>query len=581
MKLLKSIAVENFRSLSDAVLPSLGDITILIGPNNCGKSTLLRAVAKLKEQSGSAEFQFKGEDSEARLAEQGRAGWQSRLLGLEELRPRAFAVADHEFRTGANSVEFTFVFEHSAVGSLVRRALGPHADDVFQRGIVVEPGDSPFSVTGADDGTGRIPESYWDLHFSGVTFGHEVTQTNLGWFCLRSAGDLLKQRVVFCEDARLQSYAGKSLEEYIRGTSLNADQYVTLKDWLRSVIDMHISNYLPNEQRVAMDSGYEANMSALGSGVRSLVCLAADIIASPDESCILIDEPELGLNPMAKQRFFALLRDQAKRKQIIIATHDPTFTNPALWKDAQHGLEYAIYMFSETDDRFVKVNGDISREVAGSFAGYLPHTTSPRDFHLYVEGRYDAQTLRCLLDKCLWDRSCWWQVEDRVEVFHLGGAYWEKLLPTVPSGSHRCLVVLDGDKERVLFDGADGDKKPLKDRMIEAHPELRIEFFRGSECWEGDATTDLGKNQFSKMHRSLMAPGLGIVVYTLSKEKLDDYFPGEPPGKENIPLRAHKLDPQSIPTEIRMLLALIPVAMTAGTWPEFAKEFGIPWTPPT
>ena len=73
---------------------------------------------------------------------------------------------------------------------------------------------------------------------------------------------------------------------------------------------------------------FETPISEQGSGVRSLACLVVDILFSDDE-IVLIDEPELGLNPLVKQESLKFLLTESKERQIFIATQDPTFVN--LW----------------------------------------------------------------------------------------------------------------------------------------------------------------------------------------------------------------------------------------------------------
>jgi hypothetical protein len=292
---------------------------------------------------------------------------------------------------------------------------------------------------------------------------------------------------------------------------------------------------------------------------------------------VLIDEPELGLNPAAKQALVSLMLEQTQTKQFFLSTHDPSFTNPALWKLASPSVDFAIFLYSELDGRFVKANKTESKDTAGSFAGYLPHTTSPRDFHLYVEGRWDAQTFRCLLDRYLWHRRCWRQVEDRTEVFHLGGEFWQHLLATVPSAPYRRLIVLDGDKQRVL-DGRDEGRrgsKSLAERIAERYSE-RFFFVSGSDCWKDDAITEHGKGRFGKMFDLLRAPGQTTVVYTLAKPKLDDYFPGAPTGKQNIASKAQQLTPDDVPAELQLILRLIPLSLGEEPWEALAKELGLP-----
>jgi AAA15 family ATPase/GTPase len=44
MKLISQIEIDHFRSVRDETITALGDFTALAGPNNSGKSNILRAL---------------------------------------------------------------------------------------------------------------------------------------------------------------------------------------------------------------------------------------------------------------------------------------------------------------------------------------------------------------------------------------------------------------------------------------------------------------------------------------------------------------------------------------------------------
>jgi hypothetical protein len=67
-----------------------------------------------------------------------------------------------------------------------------------------------------------------------------------------------------------------------------------------------------------------------GSGEMAVVRLVQEVLAAPDNSLILLDEPEVSLHPGAQRRLSAFLLDEIKKKkhQVILTTH-----SPALIKD--------------------------------------------------------------------------------------------------------------------------------------------------------------------------------------------------------------------------------------------------------
>jgi predicted ATPase len=62
-----------------------------------------------------------------------------------------------------------------------------------------------------------------------------------------------------------------------------------------------------------------------GSGEFAVVRLVADILAAPERSLILLDEPEVSLHPGAQEKLMDFLFEQmkAKKHQIVMATHSP------------------------------------------------------------------------------------------------------------------------------------------------------------------------------------------------------------------------------------------------------------------
>lgn len=71
-------------------------------------------------------------------------------------------------------------------------------------------------------------------------------------------------------------------------------------------------------------SGAEFDINALSSGEKQLFLRTLSIkMLEPEDSIILIDEPEISLHPKWQQRIIEIYKKIGKNNQIIIATHSP------------------------------------------------------------------------------------------------------------------------------------------------------------------------------------------------------------------------------------------------------------------
>ncbi|WP_315744851.1 MULTISPECIES: ATP-dependent nuclease [unclassified Bradyrhizobium] len=82
----------------------------------------------------------------------------------------------------------------------------------------------------------------------------------------------------------------------------------------------------------------------LGDGVASLFRIVLGLY-DPEESFVVIDEPELSLHPQAQKRLARYLSSKAQDRQIVICTHCPHFIN---WNDLSAGA--TIYRLNQRAD---------------------------------------------------------------------------------------------------------------------------------------------------------------------------------------------------------------------------------------
>ena len=412
MKIFREIEIRNYRNIKHAELKHLRDLNIIIGPNNCGKTNIFELIRSLEGLiCGSGIHYF---CQECKNFEENDTDIESLYLPL---RDDNFYLKDIE-----NKISLSILFDEGGINQIVPRVLKKQKEKL-KNTLCRQISDNII-----------MESSYTDLHVKHFSI-----------FIHKDIIDEIKRNILYCPEQRLQSYKEKDFAEYMRGKQLRSSQKRKWIDFLNKIVDAKIDDEKYEKLIRKLDGkDVETPLSEQGSGVRSLACLAVDILFS-DAKIVLIDEPELGLNPLVKQEFLNFLLDESKGRQIFIATQDPTFVNPILWKDKNDSV--SVYFYSPIEEKFIKIDLKQNQEDPNTFAGYLPHTTSLKDIHLYVEGTSDAYIFQILLEKHLKEKyENWFEITNKVGIYHLNGNNWKHLLYTIPKTPYRCAVVLDGDK---------------------------------------------------------------------------------------------------------------------------------------
>ena len=74
-------------------------------------------------------------------------------------------------------------------------------------------------------------------------------------------------------------------------------------------------------------AGQYHNSDGLGEGIVSLLFIIDSLYDSKQDDLIVIDEPELSLHPVYQRRLARLFAEYAKDRQLVIATHSPYFVD--------------------------------------------------------------------------------------------------------------------------------------------------------------------------------------------------------------------------------------------------------------
>lgn len=354
---LTRIGLQGFKNLDAGEGFKPGDLTLLIGPNGCGKSNLIAVLQFLQE----CFISDREDGGGSRFA----SAWFNRLGGSMAL--------DASLKKPGNVV-FQFDFENREIAYSLRYELIVQAVDGINFRILKE----TLSILSNIDGNNKLID-YFVCHeqagvcsilhnennFSDPAYeAIEVKYNDLGLVSILNnyfvGGDVLYYKPVnWLSDAILQwrfynanrmdlntirSVDGKGGASDIVNFSASFDNLpLVMANLFREDIDfeetinMACKNFLPDTRRVrvvAMGKMYIVewymnhasipfNLSDLSDGTIRMLCWAMLLKSPRVPSLLVIEEPELGIHVAWMPLLAAWIKDASRRTQVMVITHSP------------------------------------------------------------------------------------------------------------------------------------------------------------------------------------------------------------------------------------------------------------------
>lgn len=173
-----------------------------------------------------------------------------------------------------------------------------------------------------------------------------------------------------------------------------------------------------------------------GTGEARIILLVNDILNAPNNSLVLIDEPEISLHPSAiyKLKLFLLEECLKKSHQIIITTHSiqmvRDFPKEAIKLVSKIGNKISVFENINFQDAFYELGDEFSDKKM-----------------VFVEDRLARYIVEFIIEKA--NRP---NFSSNIEVrFISGGADYiikNNIMSSALQGLKNCLFLLDGDKKR-------------------------------------------------------------------------------------------------------------------------------------
>ena len=329
---LQTISVSNYRSITTAKKIRLDRTTVLIGPNNEGKSNILRALVlamtaltRGRVVSGSGRYRRVGYNVQG-------YNWEMDFpINKQAKQPKGeteiileFKLEDSEYNEFQNEVK-------SKITGLLPLKLR-----IGKLGVTVS-----FHKKGSGAATlSKKSSKIAEFVSNRVEFEHipavrtaESAQEIVYELVSRSLGALEQDPGYIKALDAVANFQKPILD------SLSANINETLHQFLPQVKKVEIE--LPQEQRfrafrrgvtVSVDDGTLTPLEYKGDGVQSLAALAMIRHASTRSGkgksfVIAIEEPESHLHPKAIHELKEVIDDLGKQHQVIITSHNPLFVD--------------------------------------------------------------------------------------------------------------------------------------------------------------------------------------------------------------------------------------------------------------
>ncbi|MFA9431176.1 ATP-dependent endonuclease [Egicoccus sp. AB-alg2] len=327
---LERFTVNNYRSITEAEKLDLSEYTVLIGPNNEGKSNILRALVmgmSILERAGVRGWTL---GNQSRLLLNHTYSWEDDYpKSLQKRKAQGRTTLRYDFRLDDDEI-LSFWDE---VGSRINGELPIEIQLGKEQSYFRIPKKGPGgeALTAKRNAIAgfigrRLSVAYVQAQRSAADSQREVDRL------VRRALDDLQSRADYREALELI----ESLQEPIL-SKLAASLEETLSLFLPDVKRVSIrldeeDRRRPIRSKIIIDDGDETPLAAKGDGIQSLstVALVKDVaerLRLSNDIVLAIEEPEAHLHPGAIHQLRAVVEDIATTQQVIVSTHSPLFVN--------------------------------------------------------------------------------------------------------------------------------------------------------------------------------------------------------------------------------------------------------------
>lgn len=309
MKLLHYVEIENFKRYAGCQRIELEHPSVLIGPNNCGKTSALQSIALWS--IGLRTWRAESEGSKAKE----RIGKALNRLGIVSVPVPKTRNFWHALRPG-NELRITAGVDVDGQAVPVTMTVTHHASDEI---VYCQPTLETLANHGALEIAAKLEVSLL-YPMSGTSADEPVIQPN---------------RINYNLGLGRTAEVVRNLCLMVR--QRNEQDWQEITDLMHRLFRVRLTSPVENEVG-AVDLAYEQqgvvgtlDLSLSGRGFQQMLLIFAHLY-SHKGSVLLIDEPDAHLEILRQQQLYVLLRDIAHRNgcQVVMVTHSEVVLREAL-----------------------------------------------------------------------------------------------------------------------------------------------------------------------------------------------------------------------------------------------------------
>lgn len=370
MKLLHYVELENFKRYADRQRITLEHPAVLIGPNNCGKTSVLQAIALWSIALKTWRTETENSKAEKKT---GKPLNRLSILSVPVPKTRHFW---NNLRVTKRDLRITLGVDVAGEARPITMIFRHHASDEL---VYCEPDPNSVCDEAAFEVACKLDVALL-YPMSGISADEAV---------------ILPQRIEFL-------LGRGSTAEVLRNICLqvfqhSSDDWRAIADLMRRLFQVGMNDPKVNDKG-SVDLTYqqegtngEMDLGLSGRGFQQMLLIFAHLYLHKG-SVLLIDEPDAHLEILRQQQVYVLLRDIARgnKCQVVIVTHSEVLLREALETNLSlilHG--HVENLADKSDIRTSLLHFGAEHYVRAKETGHV----------LYVEGETDVDMLAAFAEK--------------------------------------------------------------------------------------------------------------------------------------------------------------------------------------